>query len=79
MEVKTGCLIKHCEGKYIGRSYDQMTKKVNMSKTMFGAMRFKDVAEASEWMLNSRFAPPDTDQYVYVEVEIVIRKAGKHE
>lgn len=79
MEVKTGCLIKHRDGTYIGQSYDQMTKKVNMSKTMFGAMRFKDVAEASEWMLNSRFAPPDTERYEYEEVEIVIRKAGKHE
>jgi hypothetical protein len=40
------------------------------------AIRFKDEAEASEWLLNAIYAPKDADNYEYVTLEIttIIRK-----
>ncbi len=40
---------------------------------MFAAIRFTDNCEASEWLLNSIYAPKNVEDYNYVPVEIFIK------
>lgn len=42
---------------------------MDIAKTMKSALRFEDIADASEWLLNYEFAPHDEHNYEYVTIE----------
>jgi len=46
---------------------------------MRSALRFSDVSDASEWLLNAPTAPEDTDQYEYVTIRISIEEEVQYE
>lgn len=49
---------------YLNRMGDGVTKSHD------AAIRFHDIAEASEWLLNSRYAPENKEDYEYVNIKI---------
>jgi hypothetical protein len=80
MESYTRCLLRHKGTRlFIARSYDTSTRRMETSKTMKGALRFSDVSDASEWLLNAPTAPEDTDQYEYVTIRISIEEEVQYE
>lgn len=77
MYVKYRCILGHKlhKGMYLNRRGEGLTNDPD------AAIRFKDEAEASEWLLNARYAPKDTENYEYVTLEIttVIKEVETNE
>ncbi|MFE4569983.1 hypothetical protein [Paenibacillus chitinolyticus] len=75
MRSKTRCVIQRKNAElYLNRRGDGLTGD------LFAAIRFPNLSEGSEWLLNGMYAPLDTENYECVEVEISIRvKEDKHE
>ena len=75
MQTKTACLIRRISDKqYIGRGYSEFVGSREYTKSEFSAMRFHDIGDASEWLLNSVHAPKNTDWFEYVQVKITIEE-----
>lgn len=75
MQTKTACLIRRISDKqFIGRGYSEYVGVWEYTKSEFSAMRFHDIGEASEWLLNSVHAPQVTDGFEYVQVKITIEE-----
>lgn len=75
METYTRCLLRHKETHlYIGRGYDHVTRRMESSKTMSGAIRFSDISNASEWILNAPMAPVDPQNYEYVTIRFELNE-----
>lgn len=67
MHIKTRIILRHKSGLYLNRRADGHTKDID------AAIRFTDMSDASEWLLNARFAPKHTEEYEYVTIEIITR------
>lgn len=66
MVTKERTVLKHTDGRYLSRL-------AVLTTSLDYAMRFVDIEDASEWLLNSVHAPEDTENYSYVTVEITIK------
>jgi hypothetical protein len=66
MQIKTRVLISHKEytGNYINRGSNGLTTDLD------AAITFKDEGEASEWLLNCRYAPENKECYTYKRIKI---------
>lgn len=69
MQTKIRIAIAHKEykGSYINKSSSGLTTDLD------AAITFKDVGEASEWLLNCRYAPIEKEFYTYARIEITKR------
>lgn len=73
MQTRSACIIRNkINQKFIGRHYDTIIRDMEHTANLFSAMRFADEANASEWLLNSMYAPKNTQDYDYVTVEMSI-------
>ena len=75
MQTKERIIIRHVSGLYLNRRASGLTDDLD------AALRFPNMGEASEWLLNSYYAPKDAENYGYATVEITIRlkEVDKHE
>lgn len=69
MQTKVRIAIAHKEykGSYINKGATQLTTDLD------GALTFKDISDASEWLLNAMYAPIDKECYKYAQIEITKR------
>lgn len=69
MQTKIRTVIAHKEypGSFINRGASGLTTDLD------GAITFKDIGEASEWLLNAFYAPVDKEAYTYKLVEVTKR------
>ena len=69
MQTKIRIAIAHKEytGSYINRMSSGLTTDLDQT------LMFKDVSEASEWLLNAIYAPADKTPYKYAQIEITKR------
>jgi len=66
MQTKIRVAIAHKEytGSYINRMASGLTTDLDQT------LMFKDVSEASDWLLNAIYAPQDKTPYKYAQIEI---------
>lgn len=66
MQIKERIVIAHKEytGSYINRRSDGLTTDLD------SAMTFKDIGEASEFLLNNMYSPVDKECYTYKQIKI---------
>jgi hypothetical protein len=66
MQSKTRVVIAHKEygGSFINRRSDGLTTDLD------NAMTFKDIGEASEFLLNNMYAPVEKESYCYKFMEV---------
>lgn len=69
MQTKLRIVIAHKEyiGTYINRGASGLTTDLD------AALTFRDIAEASEWLLNGIYAPPDKECFTYKRIEVTKR------
>jgi hypothetical protein len=60
-------------------SYYLSKRPTDLTSDLDKAITFYDIGDASEWMLNSQYAPIDTECYTYVRIEITKRVLGDEE
>lgn len=66
MQIKFRILIEHKIHKnyYLNRMSDGLTHDLD------AAMPFRDIGEASEFLLNNQYAPQDKEFYTYAKMKI---------
>jgi hypothetical protein len=69
MQTKIRIAIEHKQypTNYLSKRPTELTHDLDR------AITFYDIGDASEWMLNSQYAPIDQESYRYVRVEITKR------
>lgn len=70
MQIKVKIAISHKEysGSYINRGASGLTTDLDQ------ALTFRDMDEASTWLLNAIYAPADKECYKYSKIEITKRE-----
>ncbi|WP_405460140.1 hypothetical protein [Paenibacillus sp. HJGM_3] len=70
MQTKIRIAIAHKQysGSYINRGASGLTTDLD------AAITFKDIGEASEWLLNAYYAPVDKECYKYARIEVTKRE-----
>jgi len=72
MQVKIRIIVAHKAhtAYYLSKRPPELTHDLDR------AITFVDMAEASEWMLNSQYAPIDHESYEYKRMEVTKRVLG---
>lgn len=79
METSAKCILRNkLNGKYIGKGFDHTLRRMELTKSIKSAMKFEDEANASEWLLNSIYAPSETESYEYVSIVITYETEGEY-
>lgn len=66
-KIRVAIAHKEYPGTYINKMASGLTTDLDQT------LMFKDIAEASEWLLNAIYAPVDKSPYKYSQIEITKR------